>query len=138
MQLFKLASALALFAGAAVAQTYHTTATFSFDYDNGSSSTNSVACSELTAEFPTLGSFPTFPSVGGAFAVSGFGSPKCGSCWQITDPTTDVTLYFTAIDTSGVGFDLSEQAFNTLTDGGNPLNRVNVTAELVAASYCGL
>ena len=113
--------------------------TFSNFYDNGSLSTNNVACSNLTPKYPTLGSFPTFPNIGGAFAVSGFDSPECGSCWKITDPQTDVTIFVTAIDTAGVGFDLSFEAFNTLTNGtGIGPGSAKAIAYQVDASECGL
>ena len=118
---------------------YTVKATFSEFYDNGSLSTNNVACSELTPKYPTLGSFPTFPNIGGAHAVSGFGSPECGSCWKITDPLTDVTIYVTAIDTAGVGFDLSLEALNTLTDNNaTGPGSAEVIAYQVDASECGL
>ena len=115
------------------------TATYSQFYDNSQSSTNIVACSNLTPKFPTLGSFPTFPNIGGAHAVSGFGSPECGSCWNITDPKTGVSIIATAIDTAGVGFDLSLAALNTLTKG-NAVGpgSAQVTAYKVDASKCGL
>ena len=62
----------------------------SFDniYDNSSGSLATVACSDgpngLLSRFPTFGSLPSFPNIGGAQAVAGHGSPNCGSCWQLT------------------------------------------------------
>ena len=114
-------------------------ATYDQHYDDANASTNSVACSNLTPKFPTLGSFPSFPNIGGAEAVSGFGSPECGSCWKLTDPLTGVSIFVTAIDTAGDGFNLSLEALNTLTNnnatgpGSAPVNRVQVDA-----SECGL
>ena len=138
MQFAKLACALALLSSTAVAQ-IQTSTTFDTAYDGAQSSTNIVACSNLTPRFPTLGSFPTFPYIGGAFAVTGFGSAACGSCWQITDTTTGVTINATAIDVAGDGFNLSLEAMNTLTDGNAiAIGRAPVTAVEVDPSHCGI
>jgi hypothetical protein len=64
--------------------------TVSFDntYDNSGGSLATVACSDgangLLSRFPTFGSLPTFPNIGGAQAVEGHGSSNCGTCWQLT------------------------------------------------------
>jgi len=113
----------------------------SFDqtYDDAGASTNIVACSNLTPQFPTFGSFPTFPNIGGASVISGFGSPDCGTCWKLTDNDTGKTIVVTAIDHAGDGFNLSLEALNTLTNG-NAVNQgvAQVTAVQVDASECGL
>lgn len=141
MQFTKLTSTLTLLAslsGAAFAQ-IQTTASFDNHFDDASASTNIVACSNLTPQHPTLGSFPTFPNIGGSFAITGFGSAECGSCWRITDTSTGVGITVTAIDVAGEGFNLSEEALNTLTNGlAVQIGRANVTAVQVAASNCGL
>lgn len=138
MHFTTLAASLALFAGATFAQQTET-ASFDNTFDNAGGSTDTVACSNLDSQFPDFGSFPTFPNIGGAFAISGFGSAECGSCWQLTFPGTGNTIFVTAIDHTDDGFNLSEAALNTLTNGqAEQDGRVNVTAEQVDASNCGL
>lgn len=64
--------------------------TVSYDptYDNSAGSMATVACSDgangLLSRFPTFGSVPIFPNIGGAEAVVAHGSPNCGTCWQLT------------------------------------------------------
>ncbi|KAH7911903.1 Asp f 13-like protein [Hygrophoropsis aurantiaca] len=131
--------AVAAFVLPTLAQDY----TYSYDtrYDNSGLSLNDVACSDgangLAAKYPTLGQLPTFPKVGGVVAITGWNSPNCGSCWEVT--YGNQTIYFTGVDVSQNGFVSSEAAMNTLT--GNQavdLGRINVTAVQVAASSCGL
>ena len=113
-------------------------------YDNPSTSMNNVACSNgqnglVTKGFPTFGSLPSFPNIGGVYAVGAWNSPFCGSCWQLTYGGN--TIYVTAIDTVYSGFDLSKQAVNTLTNGlaNSPtFSFVDVQSTQVDASYCGL
>ncbi|KAF8264259.1 Cerato-platanin-domain-containing protein [Lactarius quietus] len=113
-------------------------------YDNGSQSLNNVACSNganglVTKGFTDFKSLPTFPNIGGVFAVGAWNSAECGSCWEVTYPSTGVTIYVTAIDTIYSGFDVSVEAMNTLTNGeANQFSFINVEATQVAESYCGL
>ena len=114
-------------------------ATFDQHYDDAGASTNIVACSNLTPQFPTLGSFPSFPNIGGASAIAGFGSANCGTCWELTDGDTGVSINVTAIDHAGDGFNLSLEALNTLTDGqAVAKGSAQVTAVQVDSSACGL
>lgn len=141
MQLTFVASLLAL-AIPAFAQT-QTRATFDNTYDNSAGSTLTVSCSNgpngLAGRFPTFGSFPTFPNIGGAAAIAGFGSSNCGSCWNLTDPDTGVSILLTAIDHAANGFNIAQEALDTLTngnavfDGSAPVNAVQV-----ASSECGI
>jgi hypothetical protein len=113
-------------------------------YDNGSTSLNNVACSNganglVTKGFTTFGSLPSFPNIGGVYAVGAWNSPDCGSCWELTYGGN--IIYVTAIDTVGSGFDLSKQAVNTLTNGlaNSPqFSFVDAQSTQVDASYCGL
>ena len=113
-------------------------------YDNPGTSMNNVACSNglnglVTKGYPTFGSLPGFPFIGGAFAVSGWNSTQCGSCWQLTYAQTGVTVYYTAIDTVFSGFDVSDQTMNTLTNGQTgEFSLINVDATQVAESFCKL
>ena len=140
MKAYTLLSAIALFATSVVAQS---TQTVSYDqtYDNAGGSTDTVSCSTgpngLAGRFPTFGSFPQFPNIGGAAAVSGFGSAECGTCWQLTYNGNSVNVL--AIDHAANGFNIALEAMNTLTDGNAVfLGRVNAEVTQVAASACGI
>ena len=111
-------------------------------YDNPSYPLDGVACSNgpnglVTDGFDTLGQLPTFPGVGGVFAVSGWGSPECGSCWRLE--YNGNRIHVIAIDTISDGFDISLAAMNTLT-GGNAvaLDSVDANARQVSKFHCGL
>lgn len=128
------------FALAAFAQTQ----SLSYDttYDNPSLSLTSVACSNgpnglITKGYTTLGSLPTFPNVGGVYTVTGWNSAGCGTCYNVTYGSKSLTVL--AVDVSLDGFNLSEEAMNTLTGGlAVELGRVQVTATQIDASVCGI
>ena len=110
-------------------------------YDNPDTPMNDVACSDgangLAAKYPTFGSLPGFPYIGGAYAVTGWNSTECGSCWQLTYTETGVTVYYTAIDTVFSGFDVSDQTMNTLTNGQTgEFTLIDVYATAVTESNC--
>ncbi len=111
-------------------------------YDNAHTSLNNVACSNgdnglVTKGYPTFGSLPTFPNIGGVYAVKGWNSPECGSCWKLM--YEGKSIYVTAIDTNWNGFDLSLESMNTLTNGkAEKHDLVNAQATQVDAWYCGL
>ena len=117
---------------------------FNTFYDNGSTSMNNVACSNgpnglVTKGFPTFGSLPHFPNIGAVYAVGAWNSPDCGSCWELTYAGTGNTIYVTAIDTVGNGYDISLKAMNTLTNGqAQQLDSINVESTQVDPSFCGL
>ncbi|KAF8894777.1 Asp f 13-like protein [Infundibulicybe gibba] len=111
--------------------------TFDPTYDNAGGSTLTVSCSDgsngLAGRFPTFGSLPGFPNIGGAVAVEGFNSANCGTCWQLT------SINVVAIDHASPGFNIAEGAMNTLTGGqAEQLGRISATATQVSASACGL
>ena len=59
-----------------------------------------------TGGWTTLGQASGFPNIGGAFAVAGFDSPNCGTCWELTfNGTKSITIL--ALDTAPV-VDMSE------------------------------
>jgi len=113
---------------------------FNTFYDNPSTSLNNVACSNgdnglVTKGFPTFGSLPSFPGIGGVSAVKGWNSPECGSCWELTYGAN--SIYITAVDTISDGFDISLAAMNLLTNGqGQSLDSINAQATQVAESFC--
>ncbi|EJC99990.1 extracellular small protein 1 [Fomitiporia mediterranea MF3/22] len=128
-----------LFAGAAFA----VRAGFDNTYDNAGGDMNTVSCSTgpngLSGRFPTFGNLPTFPNIGGSSSIAGFGSAECGSCWQLTFPDTGVTITVTAMDHAGDGFNLSQEALDTLTNGNAVQDGViQVNAVQVDKSQCGL
>ena len=106
-------------------------------YDNPQTSPNDVGCSNGING--PIGSLPTFPNFGAAFAARAWNSPECGSCWKLTYEGTGNTIYVTAIGTDSSCFELSPQSVNTLTNGqGNQLSVIYVQATQVADSFCGL
>ncbi|KAG0706467.1 cerato-platanin-related secreted protein [Suillus ampliporus] len=144
---FLIASIAAALATCAVATTY--TVSYDTAYDISSTSLNTVACSDgsngmETRGYTTFGSIPSFPYIGGAPQITGWNSPYCGSCWQIsyTGSSGLTTITVTAIDVGDAtreGFNLSLEAMNALTGGqAQSLGRVSVTATQVGASACGL
>ncbi|TFY52334.1 hypothetical protein EVJ58_g10079 [Rhodofomes roseus] len=145
MKFTALIASIALLATSVVAQT---TVTVSYDqtYDNADGSMLTVACSDgaegLDPPYDTFGSLPTFPFIGGAAAVAGWGSSECGSCWELsyTSPQGAVyTINVLAIDHAGAGFNIALEALNALTNGqAEFLGRVDATATSVDASVCGL
>ncbi|KAH0830145.1 Cerato-platanin [Lanmaoa asiatica] len=140
MKFISLAAAVLAFALPAFAQqeslSYDTT------YDNASLSLASVACSDgpnglMTKGYTTLGSLPTFPNVGGVYTVTGWNSAECGTCYEVTYGSNTIAVL--AVDVSLDGFNLSEEAMNTLTGGlAVELGRVTVSSTPVAASVCGI
>ncbi|GJJ11051.1 hypothetical protein Clacol_005282 [Clathrus columnatus] len=116
----------------------------SFDtiYDNPAGSTSTTACSNgphggLELRFPTFGSFPNFPNIGGASVISGFGSANCGTCWELEFQGNSINVM--AIDVALNGFNIAEAAFDTLTNGqAENVGRINATATQVPAFNCGL
>lgn len=118
--------------------------TVSYDtiYDDSGASLDTVACSDgpnglIPKGYPTIGSLPSFPRVGGAAAVAGWNSAECGTCWQLT--YNNVSVNILAIDHADEGFNISEEAMNELTDGQAVfLGRVTATTVQVDASVCGL
>ena len=129
------ATVLALSSAMTVKVTYDET------YDNPNGSLNGVACSVgenglVTRGFTTFSSLPIFPFVGGAHFVSGWNSAECGSCWKMTYEGT--TIFLTAVDTAGVGFNIAEEAMKKL--GGEAAigaGKINVTVEAATPQDCG-
>lgn len=120
-----------------------TAATVSYDtgYDNGSRSLTAVSCSDgpngLITRYgwTTQGEVPGY--IGGAQAVSGWNSPNCGTCWQLT--YNSKSIFVLAVDFAGAGFNIQLDAMNDLTNGqAVQLGRVDAAASQVAISNCGL
>jgi hypothetical protein len=120
-----------------------TSVTVSYDttYDNPNLDLLTTSCSNgpnglVTKGYPTAGKIPNFSNVGGAFTVAAWDSPNCGACYKLTYGTT--SIYVTAIDHAGQGFNLAEAAMNALTGNmAEQLGRVTATYEDADPSNCG-
>jgi hypothetical protein len=112
-------------------------------YDNRNTSLTAVACSDgenglITKGYKTFGDFPNFPHIGAAYAVEGYNSASCGSCWELTYTKNDKAIYVTAIDHADDGFIIAGTALKHL--GGQQAvdaGHIEVTANRVAGSNCG-
>jgi hypothetical protein len=111
------------------------------EYDQGHRSLNGVACSNgefgLVSRFPTFRDVPSFPFIGGAFDVA-WNSPNCGGCWRLTNRANNDSIHITAIDTADAGFKISEVAFKKLSGGPLGSGVLDVVAQKIPASVCGL
>ncbi|KAL4879160.1 Cerato-platanin-domain-containing protein [Aspergillus karnatakaensis] len=125
------------------------TSTLSYDpkFDVGTSSLNTVACSDgdfglVNEGFSTFDSLPSFPRIGGAPTVAGWGSANCGKCYEVSYTNAagvTTSLFVTAVDSAPGGFNVGVQAMNELT--GNraiELGRVNIAWTEVSRESCGL
>ena len=114
-------------------------AAFDGTFDNPSYSVGNVACSNgangLAAKYPTFANVPNYPYIGGAFDVA-WNSPNCGGCWSITNPANGASIFMTAVDSAGHGFNLGTAAFNVLN--GGQQTTIDVVATKVAPSNCGI
>ena len=143
---FKLTAAFALLATAAsvlaqgpIIKNY--TTTWDAEYDNASGSMLSVACSTgknglYTKGYPTFGSLPTFPFIGGSVFVDGYNSTECGSGWEMT--YGDNTIFLTAMDSVSQGFNIAKEAMEAL--GGEAAVQagvVNITVGAARPQDCG-
>ncbi|KAF7441213.1 hypothetical protein PC9H_001562 [Pleurotus ostreatus] len=122
-----------------------TAVTVSFDetYDDAGGSLTSVACSDGNHGLITLlkvenfGQLPNFPFIGGAAAVSGWNSPQCGTCWELSYNGRKINIL--AIDHTDDGFNIALPAMNALTNGqAVQLGRVDAAVRQVDSSVCGL
>lgn len=118
------------------------TVTYDTIYDNPDLSMNNVACSDgpnglITKGYPTMGSLPSFPYVGGAGTISGWNSESCGNCYGLTYNGT--TIYLTAVDYAASGFNIGLRALDRLTGGrGRQLGTINAQLSFHPRSTCGL
>ncbi|RPD61070.1 Cerato-platanin-domain-containing protein [Lentinus tigrinus ALCF2SS1-7] len=116
--------------------------TYDTVYDVKTNSLDIVACSNGAnglehLGYKTFGQLPNFPFIGGAQAVTGWNSPKCGSCWQLTYKGRTVNIL--AVDYAQSGFNIGLKAMNKLTNGqAEELGNVQVVAKEVAPSVCGM
>lgn len=152
MKLTACLASLLAFAVVPVLGAALTTSSISVSYDTNydvrTASLNTVACSDgpnglETRNYTTFGSLPTFPNIGAAYAVSGWDSPNCGTCWQLTytnAKNVSKSINVTAVDHAGANsFNIAFAAMNTLTNNqAKALGRITVTAKEIPPSACGL
>ncbi|KXN92001.1 Allergen Asp f 15 [Leucoagaricus sp. SymC.cos] len=115
-------------------------------YDQKTGSLSTVACSNgpnglLTRGYKTFGDLPGLPNIGGAAAVTGWNSPACGSCWQLTFTNaggSKKSINVTAVDYTASGFNIALTAMNDLT-GGHAVEYgvVSVLSAQVDPTGCG-
>lgn len=110
-------------------------------YDLADRSMADVSCSDgkygLLPKYKTQGKLPNFPNIGGAAAISGWGSPNCGSCWRLDYEGHSVKIL--AIDHAGEGFVIGLTAMNALTNGrAQELGHVNAKVSPLTPKDCGL
>jgi hypothetical protein len=113
-------------------------------YDSKEHSLSSIACPILHEKgFKTFGSLPNFPNIGASPLVARLKYPTgdaCGTCWDIrlTDKM-ESPIYVLAVGLASDGFQLSNEAMKTLTNGTTEKDKT-VTAYITkaGASHCGL
>ncbi|ESK87459.1 allergenic cerato-platanin asp f13 [Moniliophthora roreri MCA 2997] len=117
------------------------------EYKNADFSFNNVACSNgengmLSKGYNKIGDIPKSNSnvnvyVGGVYAVEGWGSKECGSCWEVYYDNKAVRVV--AVDTAAEGFNLPQSGMDELTNGrAHDLGVVDVTAKELSPADCGL
>jgi hypothetical protein len=110
--------------------------TFDTIYDNPFFPTNGVACDTFARSYPQLEDFPSFPFLGGSFnAVRG--TSTCGLCWKLFNKESNVSIYITAIDKAGVGFNIAKTAFIALNGGTLGAGTLEAEAEPIFPQFCG-
>lgn len=124
------------------------TISISYDtkYDVGTSSLNTVSCSDganglITQGYSTFNTLPGFPLIGGSPTVESWNSPNCGKCYQLhyQNGNIDKTINVMAVDSAPGGFNLGLQAMNQLTNGNaEQLGRVQGTYTEIDKAQCGL
>ncbi|KAF7958128.1 hypothetical protein EAE96_003692 [Botrytis aclada] len=121
-----------------------TAITVSYDvgYDDSSRSLAVVSCSDganglLTKGYSTQGSLRNFPNIGGASTIAGWNDANCGNCYQLSYGGRSINVL--AIDHANEGFNIGQQALDTLTGGqAVALGRIDASYIQVDRSVCGL
>jgi hypothetical protein len=110
-------------------------------FDHAGVSMLSVTCRDASVleKWRVLGDIPSFPFIGGAFDIMGDNSNNCGSCWNITNPGTGVSVQMTAINRTFVGdFNLGVDTIGNLTKGDRSVSEINLVATKISTTHCGL
>jgi hypothetical protein len=117
--------------------------TLSYDtrYDDPGLPLTAVACSDgenglMKHGSTALGQVPGFPRVGGAFTVEKWDSKSCGKCYMLMYKSH--SIYVTAVDYAGTGFNIGKKAMDELTHGRAEADgRVQVAWADAAPRFCG-
>lgn len=125
------------------------TVTFDGIYDNRGSPTNTFApacANKLASNYPTFGSFSTFPRIGGASIITNATNyAACGSCWRLTSMTSNgigstttevIVAAINSAPSTQQQFIISQEAFSTLADG-QLVQSVSANAEPIQNTICG-
>jgi hypothetical protein len=110
--------------------------TFDPIYDSPFFNTNGVACDTLSGKYPQLKDFPIFPFLGGSFDAAR-DTPTCGKCWKLSSKKSGESIYITAIDKAGVGFNIAKTAFIELNGGTLGAGTLEAEAVAVPRHFCG-
>ncbi|KAH0611667.1 uncharacterized protein H6S33_010932 [Morchella sextelata] len=109
---------LALTTSSSLAQ-QRTAASYDMKYDNPNLPTDVTACSDgvngLSRDYPTLGSFPSFPFICGSPTIGGWNSSNCGKCYRLSYKGR--TIIVKAVDMAVGRFVCSKGALDELTGG---------------------
>jgi Cerato-platanin len=109
--------------------------TWSSWYGDKNGNTHKVACaSKLAKNYPQFGDFPNFPYIGGSIDVKS-NINYCGTCWNLTDTRTGVTIFVTLIDIARDGYNISKAAFTKL-NGGHPGTKLTALHKQVSYRFC--
>ncbi|TGO44584.1 hypothetical protein BOTNAR_0789g00020 [Botryotinia narcissicola] len=121
-----------------------TAITVSYDvgYDDASRSLAVVSCSDginglLIKGYSIQGSLRYYPNIGGASTIAGWNDANCGNCYHLSYGGRSINVL--AIDHAATGFNIGQQALDTLTGGqAVALGRIDATYTQVDRSVCGL
>lgn len=139
--LFSILSALSPLAAFAAPADASVTVSYDTKYDDPNLDLLTTSCSDgqyglVTKGYKTASSLPSFPRIGGAFTVPSWNSPNCGKCYQLT--WEGKSIYVTAVDHAGEGFNIAQEALDELTGGlAVQLGRVTATYADADPSSCG-
>ncbi|EEA20070.1 hypothetical protein TMatcc_000043 [Talaromyces marneffei ATCC 18224] len=109
-------------------------------YDNSAFPISKLACSDgpnglQNKGYSTLGQLPDFPYVGASPTISGWNSPNCGACYNIT--YNSVSLYVMGVDSSTSAFVVSQATLDRLTGGqAVALGQITAYCDVVDSSHC--
>ncbi|KAN0126469.1 SnodProt1 [Russula decolorans] len=102
-------------------------------YDDPNGNTNSVACSNFAGTYPYFRNFPDFPYIGGSYDTKR--GSNCGKCWKLSYKGR--SIYFTAIDGYGDGYNIGKRAYTALYGGTGGSGSLDAEAQSVAGHFCG-
>ncbi|EJD06253.1 uncharacterized protein FOMMEDRAFT_78605 [Fomitiporia mediterranea MF3/22] len=138
----KLTTSLSIFASftsLAIAQ-FTLPATVNPNYDNPTLLTSTLTCgTQLSSQFPTFGSLPSSPRIGGLVFIGNSDSSLCGTCWRLSlAGTREPHTILLAVDSASEGFVISQEAMREITGQSDVTTAINVDATEMDGSFCGI